>query len=1201
MGSNQAYSDADTTIKSAMRSGTTEVNLSGRHRDSKEGRLTAVPPSLRQLTKLTTLDLSDNWLTSVPDVLVLLKRLTSLNLSKNRLRSLPDAIAHSSQLMELTLSDNQLASLPTSLGQLTRLTTLRLSNNHLSSIPESIGQLTRLRRLDLSNNQLTSLPDSLGRLTQLTELHLSNNQLKLLPPSLGNLTQLTTLSISDNKLMSVPEEIGNLAGLSFFSIIPNPLVSLPDSVSRLRALSSINLSGRGLTMLPEIVSAMTGTQRLNLSKNQLTSLPESISKLTHLRELDLSNNALTSLPHSWSLPELQDILLVCNQLATLPDWIADARQLVKLGASYNKLQSLPAQIGQLDNLCWLDVDNNELTALPDSVATLSSLRVLYAQRNKITQLPQSLADSDTSVKLDGNPLIPELAAAYQKGPEAVKSYLREFAKGSRQRYEAKLLILGDGNEGKTCVSRALRGLPFVQQATTRGVDVEEWQFPHPDYPKDKNKSITLNIWDFEGQEINHQTHQFFLTTDSLYLLVFKCRDQFRMDRAEYWLDTIRSRAPNSKVAIVITECESRTPYIPEDKLEASYGKLLMPGKWLFAIGCADNVGVPALEECLKRCAADLEFMGREWPDTYSGAESAIRERVKEGIAHIERGDLYDIYRHASIDEDSFEDVASSMATLGMLTQFPDCPELSNFIVLQPQWLTKAISEVMEDKQLAGEMGKIALQRMQKVWDNKGYTGLFAIFHSAMKEFELCYDLEERVRSCLVPLRFGYVEPAIPWTLVDSVKERRVSYKLNIHPPAGFMSRFIVKAHHMIVSTKERPSGIYWHNGVFLRSGEGPLLGEALCVFDSESRTLSVTVRAAFPQNLLEQIHAYAKAVFSFFAGVEPERAYGCIRIDPQTRQETRCKGMHSERRIYSAILKERILDCEFEFHDVDPKCLVSGLSSFGELLLLSKDELRVELDRIPSWAGALIDQMSRVIEWVEGHELAFEECFGANAQRPAELLQQIELKLREYLGYYGDMLDDREVTAAPGIFSLNVLDRSLWNPSSYFSNVYVLTPFCECDQNIHPCLDGRVEFAMEREWWTKASPWVARAIRVLSVGLQLGCAGLPLATAPAVFDAVKDDVGFMKELARHLELKVSDSREKHDVIAGISNDASDAGVLDSTYGKERDRSMQLALTQFLEEVAPHNYRTRRWGSLRRVRLRDNSYRWLCSECAGKHL
>ena len=254
------------------------------------------------------------------------------------------------------------------------------------------------------------------------------------------------------------------------------------------------------------------------------------------------------------------------------------------------------------------------------------------------------------------------------------------------------------------------------------------------------------------------------------------------------------------------------------------------------------------------------------------------KRGEKGVAHIARSQLHAIFADAKIDDTSFDDVASSMATLGVITQFPGCPDLRDFIVLRPQWLTKAISEIMEDKQLADDKGKISLQRMQAVWDTKGYEGMFTTFHNCMKEFELCYDLDDHDRSCLVPLRFGYAQPDIPWATGENAKERRVAYRLNIHPPMGLMSRFIVKTHHMIVATGKYPNGVYWHNGVFLRTGEGPLRSEALCEFDPGERTLSVTVRAAFPQNLIEQIHAYTELSSPSSPGCSPRGLTDAFRL-----------------------------------------------------------------------------------------------------------------------------------------------------------------------------------------------------------------------------------------------------------------------------------------------------------------------------------
>ena len=112
-----------------------------------------------------------------------------------------------------------------------------------------------------------------------------------------------------------------------------------------------------------------------------------------------------------------------------------------------------------------------------------------------------------------------------------------------------------------------------------------------------------------------------------------------------------------------------------------------------------------------------------------------------------------------------------------------------------------------------------------------------------------------------------------------------------------------------------PKGVYWHNGVFLSSGEGEYRSEALCEFDQEERTLRITVHAAFPQNMVEQLHGFAKAVFGFFEGLTPERKYGCIKFDNEREQE--CEGAHPEMRILFALSQNKDIDCEKGWHVID--------------------------------------------------------------------------------------------------------------------------------------------------------------------------------------------------------------------------------------------------------------------------------------------
>ena len=764
---------------------------------------------------------------------------------------------------------------------------------------------------------------------------------------------------------------------------------------------SLHLVDQKLTSLPESIGNLINLRELHLSGNQLISLPESFGNLTNLIELDLSSNQLTSLPESFrNLTNLTKLNLFGNQLTALPEFLGNLTNLMELHLSGNKLTALPESLGNLNNLTELYLSGNKLTALPESLGNLTDLKRL--------------------VVLD-NPLISPPIDILERGSKFIIEYLRELKKKSRRRYEAKLLMLGDGGEGKTCVSRALRGLKFQPQVTTRGVDVVRWTFANPNYLDDNEKEITLNIWDFEGQEIHHQTHQFFMSESSLCVLVFKCREIFRMDRVEYWLDTIRARAPKSQVLLVITECEERTPYLQREQLKANYGDLFQSDNWFFAVECETDKGIPALRDHLQRIAANMEMMGRDWPASYSEAEKEIEQKADENgenVSHITRNELYGIFQEKGISESSCENVENLMGVLGIITHFPDWPDLRDFIVLKPQWLTKAISFILEDKQLEADKGNILHTRMHQLWENQ-YPGLYTTFHNCMKEFELCYDLEDS-RQSLVPLRFGYIKPNIPWSVDENAKERRVEYKLTIRPPFGLMSRFIVKTHHMIAKTNEMPKGVYWHNGVFLRTGDGPYRSEALCEFDNENKTLSITVRAAFPQNMIEQLHGIAKAVFSFYKGIEPERYYGCVKLEEE--KEKKCEGNHSEKRILFALSRDKSVACEIGWHEIDPTYLVYGFSSFGQFI--TKDELRKALDEEPEWAKELVINVLSSIQKTDDLLHRIENVSKLGEQLQAEFKQELELGLRNHLIMIDQMLDNREFNSAPALIAIVPQDRS---------------------------------------------------------------------------------------------------------------------------------------------------------------------------------
>ena len=228
-----------------------------------------------------------------------------------------------------------------------------------------------------------------------------------------------------------------------------------------------------------------GATTLNLSDLKLTKLPKAIASLTQLQQLYLHNNQLTKLPEAIaSLTQLQQLHVHNNQLTELPEAIASLTQLQQLNLNNNQLTKLPEAIASLTHLRVLNLNNNQLTELPEAIASFKHLRLLYLNNNKLTQLPEAIASFkhlQAGLKIDNNPFNPDLAAAYEQGTEALLQYLRAKAEAKITLNEAKLILIGEGEVGKSCLLGALREDEWLEsRPTTHGIEIKPVIVTHPD-------------------------------------------------------------------------------------------------------------------------------------------------------------------------------------------------------------------------------------------------------------------------------------------------------------------------------------------------------------------------------------------------------------------------------------------------------------------------------------------------------------------------------------------------------------------------------------------------------------------------------------------------------------------------------------------------------------------------------------------------
>ncbi len=695
-----------------------------------------------------------------------------------------------------------------------KATELNLSGLGLSSLPPEIVRLTSLTKLYLSNNNLSSLPPEIARLTSLTELYLGNNNLSSLPPEIARLTLLTALDLSYNNLSSLPPEIARLTLLTALDLSYNNLSSLPPEIARLTSLTALDLDNNNLSSLPPEICRLTSLTELYLHNNKLTSLPPEICWLTSLTELYLHNNKLSSLPPEIArLTSLTKLSLYYNNLSSLPPEIARLTSLTKLYLGSNKLSSLPPEICCLTSLTALYLDNNGLSNLPPKIARLTSLTKLYLGSNKLSSLPPEIVslnipfkwenwDTKDGIYLKGNPLKEPPPEIIKQGRAAVIEY---FKSPREAVYEAKLIVVGQGEVGKTCLCNRLIHDKYKEQPTTQGIAIKKgWEITAPD-----GTPIKTNVWDFGGQEIYHSTHQFFLTKRSVYILVWDNRKGEEAAFLDYWLYTVETLAADSPIIVVLNKCDN--PPLT-DTNRADYKERFKQVKEFYRVSCKlPAKGPDTFQQLLKQISCDmreLPQMGDMWPRPWLAVRKALETDNRNQMSYEE---YQNICAQKQVTAKTADILSQYLHDLGIILHFKDDPVLKDTIILKPEWGTNAVYKVLSARCVQKHNGLLKRGDLHHIWKAKdGYPQTkHETLLTLMCNFKLAFKMAGTT-NYIIPELLSKQPPDFDWDNNDNL---RFQYEYSFMP-AGILPRFIVRRHENL---QRNAKGDYacWREGALL--------------------------------------------------------------------------------------------------------------------------------------------------------------------------------------------------------------------------------------------------------------------------------------------------------------------------------------------------------------------------------------------------
>lgn len=496
--------------------------------------------------------------------------------------------------------------------------------------------------------------------------------------------------------------------------------------------------------------------------------------------------------------------------------------------------------------------------------------------------------------IDANPLNPELAAANKQGLEAVKAYLRAKAEAQIILNEAKLILVGEGEVGKTCLMDALLDKEWQEHPSTHGIEIQSFKITDPE----NQKEITLNGWDFGGQRVYRPTHQLFFSSPAVYLMVWKPREGPQQGFVKEWIQLVQRREPTAKILVVATHGgpKQRQPDIDRQEFWDAFGKDTIID--FFHVESKPDKkgyrrGIKELKKAIARIAVSLPEVGRSVPKNWQDARESFKKIKK---AYLPFDEVIKVCRKHKMDDDQANLFITIEHRLGHLIHYQHDPLLRDIVVLKPNWLATAISFVLDDKETRTNNGSVHLSRLEQLWNDpkrsKAHrypSTIHKIFVRLMERFDLCYRVagitstEDANPGYLIAQLVPDVRPEKlmgEWTLKPSQGDLQQTQICRILDKStgqsasaeGLFYQLIVRLHRYSLGRIHYHDSIHWQKGLVLDNAYN---GRAF--LEHKGNDMHITVRAAYPQGFLTVLTDEVKfLVNSFWEGLRCEVTVPCL-------------------------------------------------------------------------------------------------------------------------------------------------------------------------------------------------------------------------------------------------------------------------------------------------------------------------------------
>ena len=415
--------------------------------------------------------------------------------------------------------------------------------------------------------------------------------------------------------------------------------------------------------------------------------------MVKLKELSIRRIPITTIPHLKNLKQLTRLTLAGCQLKNISA-LTGLTKLTKLDVSYNKIEAIP---------------------LP-----------LLRQFDKL--LDRNFSYAPAGLRFDGNPITEPPPEIVEQGREAM---IRYFERKEKEEFspvqEAKLIFVGEGAAGKTSLKLRLQDpgadLP-KEEERTRGIDVTRWEF---------EKNIFAHIWDFGGQDVYYPVHRFFITDNSVFVLLATTRHQ--QHNFEYWIPTIFQFGGNSPILIGQTCHDGNTEHwndlsnytsnnnfhIVKNNSDVAFYRVNLK---------SGNQGLDEIKRDIIHQIKKLPHLSKSIPKSWVDVRDELGKNSDMCITYAEFEKICAAVSPSSFAKtEDFSDCCLFLHNIGSLFWYHKNPKLRNWVVLKPELAVEAVYKIIDDPEIKNRLGHIVPADFTRLWADKHLIN----YHTTLKE------------------------------------------------------------------------------------------------------------------------------------------------------------------------------------------------------------------------------------------------------------------------------------------------------------------------------------------------------------------------------------------------------------------------------------------------------------------------------------